>query len=227
LKHVNTDLLKKMVIVFLILILVELLVFNNGNVFLLIGAAVFLYFGISKHNKILIWIAALLIFIAILNVWSLRLFIVFIIFYILYQNYTKEKKEFTIDETNFESGKITKNQLIRTAEEPSEQYKWQDVHGQNFFGDVTFDITQTILPIGTSVISIRQGIGKVTVIIPYEVPFRLQFTTLLGEAKLLHHPAKRLYNEHIIFEDGETENAKRTLVIHIATWLGDVEVIRK
>lgn len=80
---------------------------------------------------------------------------------------------------------------------------------------------------GTSVITIRQSIGKVTIVVPYNIPFRLQYSTILGEAKLLQNPPKRLMNEHLLFEDGESDGAKRKLVIHVATWLGDVEVVRQ
>lgn len=128
---------------------------------------------------------------------------------------------------HFELGTVQKNDLVLPSSMPMEHYKWQDIQIQNFLGDYTIDVTETILPAGTSVITIRQGIGKVTIILPYEVPFKLQYSTLIGEAKLLHHPPKRLWNERITFEDGDVTNAKRKLVIHIATWLGDVEVIRK
>lgn len=108
-----------------------------------------------------------------------------------------------------------------------EAFKWQDVQIQRLAGDITIDTTQTILPTGTSIITIRQGIGKVQIYIPYEIPFRLHYTTLFGEIKCLHVGPQRLLNESVSFSDGNPEDAKRTLVIHVATWLGDLEVLRK
>ena len=123
--------------------------------------------------------------------------------------------------------KLEKNELIGNTSSPLDNYKWEDIHMQKFIGDVSLDLTDTILPAGTSVITIRQSIGKVTIVLPYEIPFRIQYSTILGEAKILGKNPKRLINEKLIFEDGEAQDAKRKLVIHVATWLGDVEVIRK
>ncbi|WP_249662147.1 cell wall-active antibiotics response protein LiaF, partial [Lysinibacillus fusiformis] len=83
------------------------------------------------------------------------------------------------------------------------------------------------LPAGTSRITIRQGIGKVQIYSPYEIPFRLQYTTLFSELICLHKGPQRILNESITFADGNPEDAKRVLIIHVATWQGDLEVLRK
>ncbi|QBK25749.1 cell wall-active antibiotics response protein LiaF [Ureibacillus thermophilus] len=216
------------ILIMLLIFFVELTFFNNGGAFFLILGAFFLYRSFSKGKKIYFWIGALFFFIALLTIWSLRLFIVCILIYILYKNATNQHKETAIQGEHFEQGMIQKNDLLLPSSmPPMEHYKWQDILIQNFLGDYTIDATETILPSGTSVITIRQGIGKVTIILPYEIPFKLQYSTLIGEAKLLDYPPKRLWNERITFEDGNPVNSKRKLVIHVATWLGDVEVIRK
>jgi len=221
---------KQLITVFLIMLLivfVELTVFNNGGAFFLLLGAFFLYRSFAKGKKVYFWIGASFILVAIITIWSLRFFVVCVLIYILYKQATNHQKEVKVEARHFELGTVQKNDLVLPSSMPMEHYKWQDIQIQNFLGDYTIDVTETILPAGTSVITIRQGIGKVTIILPYEVPFKLQYSTLIGEAKLLHHTPKRLWNERITFEDGDVTNAKRKLVIHIATWLGDVEVIRK
>ncbi len=223
----NTNQLTLISIVILLIVFVELTIFNNGGAFLLIIGALCLYYSFSKKVKSLFWTGCFFIFLAILTVWSLRLLIVGVLIYILYKHLTKEQKVVTVDTQSFEAGTIKKNDLIGSSSTPLENYKWQDVHIQQFLGDITIDVTETILPTGTSVITIRQSIGKVTIILPYEIPFHLQYSTILGEAKLLGKTSKRLLNEQLTFEDGNPDDTKRKLVIHVATWLGDVEVIRK
>lgn len=227
LKGFNTNQLTTAVIILLLIIFVELTIFNNGGAFLLIIGALLLYFSFSKRNKSYFWLGVFFLVLAVLNVWSLRLFIVGILIYLLYQHSKKDQDVIVVNSNAFNSGIIEKNDLIGSTPAPLEAYKWQDVQIQRFLGDITIDTTETILPSGTSVISIRQSIGKVTIFVPYEVPFRLQYTTILGEARLLQSEPKRLLNERLIFEDGNLTDAKRKLVIHVATWLGDVEVIRK
>ncbi|MFJ8235074.1 cell wall-active antibiotics response protein LiaF [Ureibacillus sp. NPDC094379] len=226
-KRFSTDQLTLLVIILLLIVFAELAIFNNGGAFLLIIGALFLYFSFSKSKKYFFGAGCFFLFLAVMNVWSLRLFIVGILIYLLYKHLTKEQETVTIDGYSFQKGTIQKNELFGSFSTPLENYKWQDIQIQRFLGDISIDATETILPTGTSVITIRQAIGKVSVTIPYEIPFRIQYTTILGEAKLLQYAPKRMMNERLVFEDGNPEDAKRILIIHVATWLGDVEVIRK
>ncbi|QCR32057.1 cell wall-active antibiotics response protein LiaF [Lysinibacillus sp. SGAir0095] len=222
----NTNQLTFIVIAILLIVFVELTIFGNDSTFLIIIGAILLYYSFSKSKKYLFWSGCFLIFIAILSIWSLRLLIVGVLIYILYKHVTKEQKVVNFNTQELEV-KLEKNELVGNTSSPLDNYKWEDIHMQKFIGDVSLDLTDTILPAGTSVITIRQSIGKVTIVLPYEIPFRIQYSTILGEAKILGKNPKRLINEKLIFEDGEAQDAKRKLVIHVATWLGDVEVIRK
>lgn len=223
----TTDQLTTGLIILLLIVFAELTVFNNGGAFLLIISGFLLYFSFKKRNKIMFWVGCFFSFLAVLNVTSLRLFVIATLIYMLYKQYKKPQDDIIVDGAAFEKGAIHKNDLIGSISPPLEAYKWQDVHIQRFLGNITIDTTQTILPVGTSVITIRQSIGKVTVVVPYDIPFRLQYSTILGEVKLPGKPSKRLMNENLLVTDGEADGAKRKLVIHVATWLGDVEVVRQ
>lgn len=223
----TTDQLTSALIILLLIVFAELTVFNNGGAFLLIITGFVFYFSFKKRNKIMFWIGCFFAFLAVLAVFTLRLFVIAILIYMLYKQYKKPQDDIIVSGDAFLKGSIHKNDLIGITSTPLEAYKWQDVQIQRFLGDITIDTTQTILPNGTSVITIRQAIGKVTVIVPYDIPFRLQFTTILGELKLPQKPSKRLVNENTLVEDGDPDGAKRKLVIHVATWLGDVEVVRQ
>lgn len=223
----STDHLTFISLAILLIVFVELTIFNNGGAFLLIIGALLLYYSFSKNKRSFFWLGSFFIFLALLTVWSLRLLIVGVLIYLLYKHFKNEQKIVTINTQEFEASTLQKNELFGNSSTPFENYKWQDVHIQRFLGDITIDTTETILPTGTSVITIRQSIGKVTIVLPYEIPFRLQYSTVLGEAKLLGNASKRLVNEQLIFEEGNPNDAKRKLIIHVATWLGDVEVIRK
>jgi len=223
----TTDQLTTALIILLLIVFAELTIFNNGGAFLLIITGFLFYFSFKKRNKVMFWIGCFFAFLAVLNVFTLRLFVIATLIYMLYKQYKKPQDDIIVNGEAFEKGTIHKNDLIGSTTPPLEAYKWQDVQIQRFLGDITIDTTQTILPVGTSVITIRQSIGKVTIIVPYDIPFRLQFSTILGEVKLPQRPSKRLMNENLLIEDGETDGAKRKLVIHVATWLGDVEVVRQ
>ncbi|MEG0473402.1 MAG: cell wall-active antibiotics response protein LiaF, partial [Solibacillus sp.] len=117
------------------------------------------------------------------------------------------------------------NKLIGTTAAETEAFKWSDIQIQRFIGDITLDMTQTILPPGKSIISIHQALGKVRVIVPYEVTVNLHYSTIYGEVTCFDYHPKRLINEQLSFNNGE-KDAKRVLVIYVTSWIGDVEVQR-
>ncbi|WP_230593964.1 MULTISPECIES: cell wall-active antibiotics response protein LiaF [Lysinibacillus] len=227
LQNFTTNKLTFWVLCFFLLVFVELTIFNNGGAFCLLIGAVLLYLSFSKKVRFFKWTGIFFIAIALFTMWSLRLFVVIMLLYMLYQYLQRENEPKVVGAELFEKLPTTKNDLIGTMPAPTEAYKWQDVQIQRLAGDITIDTTQTILPAGTSLITIRQGIGKVQIYIPYEIPFRLQYTTLFGELICLHKGPQRILNESITFADGNPEDAKRVLIIHVATWLGDLEVLRK
>jgi len=101
------------------------------------------------------------------------------------------------------------------------------VHIQNAAGDIIIDTTSTILPKDTSLINVRQGFGKTTVYVPYEIPVRIHFNTLFGEVHAFDNQYNRLFNESIMLQDGAKIDTPQQLIITVSTFLGDLEVVRK
>lgn len=220
---ITTDHLAIIAICFALVVLIELTLFNNGTVFLLIIGAVFLYFSYKKKKQYYLYAGLFFLFLAVINIWTLRLLIIGTLIFLLYQYLTK--KEQVVEIKNHVTTTSQQNQLIGTTNTSSESYHWQDVHIQRFIGDITIDTTETILPQGKSLIVIQQALGKVRVVVPYEVSVQLNYSTLYGQATCFNYTPKQCVNEQLQFEDGSTD-AKRVLVIYVTTWIGDVEVQR-
>ncbi|WP_042472188.1 cell wall-active antibiotics response protein LiaF [Bacillus ndiopicus] len=223
-KRLTTDQVTFFLLGLLFIMLIELSIFQNGSVFLLFFGIISLYFGMKKQRKFLLWTGILFIIMALFALWSLRLYFIVLIGYLLYKQLTKENEIVEVTNQGWTSS-TSRNQLIGATSSPLEPYKWDDVLLKRFVGDIVIDTTQTILPTGKSVITIQQAIGKVHILVPYEVSVRLHYTTFYGEACCLNEPPKRLINESLRFEDGQTDD-KRLLVINVSTWIGDVEVSR-
>lgn len=208
----------------LLIMLIEFTLFSNGAVFnLLIGAGC-IYLGLHRKRKYMLYIGGFFILISLLTLWTLRLYMIALIVYLLYKQITKKEEWIQVSDQGWTSSTKT-NTFIGTTPAPVEAYKWEDVQLQRFFGDIVIDTTQTILPAGKSIISIQQTIGKVQIVVPYEVTIRLHYSTFYGEATCLNEKPKRLVNESLQFEDGQADE-KRLLVIYVTTWFGDVEVTR-
>ncbi|MDW0118833.1 cell wall-active antibiotics response protein LiaF [Sporosarcina thermotolerans] len=218
---------------FLFLIFVETTFLSNGNfIFLLLGAG-FIYYGFKKRSKWMTFLGIFFIIMALMTLWSLRMLLFTAFVYVLFhlwkgvpaEQMMRPLKEFQKPTPNG----IWKNKWFSTQTSPFSSYEWEDIQIQGFFGDIHVDVTDTVLPKGTSFISIRQGFGRIKIDLPYEIPVRIHYNTLFGEARILDLSPKRMLNETLHFKDGyEGEIGYRSeLIISLATWIGDIEVVRK
>lgn len=215
------------------LIFVESFFFGNGNfIFVFLGAGL-IYYGTRKRSKLLFIPGLLFVLIALFNLWSLRLFIFIVLAYILIKLWKGTSAEEIMrpirDFQRETPNGIWKNKLFSVQSSPFSSYEWEDMHIQGMFGDLHIDVTNTVLPKGASFISVRQGIGKVKIELPYEIPVRVHYTTFFGEINLFGTHRKRLINEFLHMKDGYSSQAdnKSELIITVSTWAGDVEVTRK
>ncbi|ARK25074.1 hypothetical protein SporoP37_10715 [Sporosarcina sp. P37] len=212
---------------------VESLLFSNGNfIFLLLGWGC-LDYGYRKREKWTAIAGIVFIVIALLTLWSVRLLILVIVLYIIlklwrgtpanevFGDLTKPRKR--------RSQGLWRNRLFSVQSTPFSTYEWEDVHLQGFFGDVHVDVTDTVLPKGASTISIRQIFGRITIEVPYDIPVRIHYATLYGEAKMLENDTQQLFNESVQEQDGYGTKRPNDpeLIITLFTWIGDVEVRRK
>lgn len=221
---ITSDQFAIVIISMALVVLIELTLFNNGTVFLLIVGVLLLFLSFKRKKRFLLWTGLILLFFAIISLWTLRLLIMGLLIFTLYKYLTK-KEEIIEIKNHLAPAASEQNQLFGTTAAATEAYKWRDLQIQRFVGDITIDTTQTILPQGKSVIVIGQSLGKVRIIVPYEVTIELHYSTLYGEATCLDYAPKQCINEQLQFEDGE-KDAKRTLTLYVTTWIGDVEVQR-
>ncbi len=232
-KENQTNKLAFFLICFVFLIFIEATIFGNGNIILVLLGIGMMYFSLRKQSKYMFWLGFIFLILAIFSMWSLRLFLVAILVYSLYKLWKNEPISQVIkpfgkvyEET---PNSIIQNKLFSSQSTPFQAYEWQDVHVQSFYGDYVIDVTETVLPKGTSLISIRQSLGKVTIHVPYEIPVRIHYTTVIGEARILSRGVQRLWNQTVLVKDGYLDEVSHPaeLLITVSTWIGDVEVIRK
>lgn len=220
-------------IAFITLILVETFIFGNASIIHLVLGALLLYYGTKQQSKWVFIAGIIFIVIALLSLWSLRIVFLAGIVYILvklWHGVPAEKLMQPIYRLNRETPNgLWKNKLFSVQSNTFSSYEWEDLHIQGLYGDIQLDVTNTVLPKGTSLISIRQAVGKVKIALPYDIPVRIHYTTLFGEATVFHHEKKRLINETLHMKDSYEHQTVHSpeLIITIATWAGDIEVIRK
>ncbi|HSI66994.1 MAG TPA: cell wall-active antibiotics response protein LiaF [Planococcus sp. (in: firmicutes)] len=216
----------------LFLIFVEAAFFGNGSVFLVLLGIGLIYYGNKnspKYRKSYFWTGFILIGISVLSMWSLRLLILTVAIYLLVRLWKGEQWQQEVPLNGQVDKGLIQNKFFSAQATPIESYEWKDIHVQGFVGDMLIDTTQTVLPKKTSLISIRQGFGRVRVIVPYEVPVRVYFSTVFGDARFFNGDKQRIWNGSVHTQDGyeQVEDNKMELIVTITTWMGDVEVIRR
>lgn len=232
-KENQTNRLAFILICFVFLMFIEATIFGNGSIVLVLLGIGMMYFSMRKRNRFLFWTGFVLLIIAVFSMWSLRLLLLAFMGYILYKLWKNEPIQNIVrpfDTVYKETpNSIIQNKLFSSQTTPFNSYEWQDVHVQSFYGEQVIDVTQTVLPKGTSFVSIRQSLGKVTIYVPYEIPVRLHYATIIGEADIFGRGVQRLWNQSVLVKDGYLEDVTYAseLVITVSTWIGDIEVIRK
>ena len=216
----------------LFLIFVEAAFFGNGSVFLVLLGIGLIYYGNKKspkYRKSYFWTGFILIGISVLSMWSLRLLILAIAIYLLVRLWKGEEWQQEVPLNGQIDKGLIQNKFFSAQATPIESYEWKDIHVQGFIGDLLIDATQTVLPKKTSLISIRQGFGRVRVIVPYEVPVRIYYSTVFGDARFFNGEKQRIWYGSVHEQDGyeELKDNKTELIVTVNTWMGDVEVIRR
>lgn len=222
----RTNIFTRFFLIALLLIFVEGFLFENGNIFFALLGLAGLLFAVKKQKRTIFWISIGLIAIVVVSMWSMRFIVIMILMYVIWKMMKKEPIEVDLSAYKM-STKKTNNPLISFDQQTTENYEWQDIHIQNAAGDLVIDTTSTILPKDTSLINVRQGFGKTTIYVPYEVPVNIHFNTLFGEVHAFGNQYNRLFNQAIILKDGESHETKQQLIITVSTFLGDLEVVRK
>lgn len=207
----------------LIVLFVELSFFQNGSAVLLVLAVIFLYFGYTKSNRPNFWAGIVFLFLACISLVTVRIFILIFLIYALYRFAFKQEERIDTQKSDLR-GVVYPNKKWNDLS-TSETYKWEDMLIERFIGQLTIDTTNTVLPIGKALLSVRQSFGTVKIIVPYEVNIQLHVTTLYGEVNYNNSIPKRLMNETFVF-DATDDHVARTLVIYVSGRFVDVEVLR-
>ncbi|WP_203364526.1 cell wall-active antibiotics response protein LiaF [Bacillus sp. REN10] len=241
----RTDLLTIFLLTGLLIFFIEATFFQTDFVFPLFFGMAMMYFGRKwKRNwfgRLLFWFGGFMIVVLILSMNSLRMLVIAGVVYLLYR-VIQSKKQPTgfsltpekIPMVEIESGQsiqhpFMKNRLFSVQSTPDQPYEWKDIHIQGGLGDITVNLSNTVLPKGPAVISIRQVMGKVKIDIPYETPVRIRYTALAGNAYMFQRVPVTIWNDTFYYEDhqlADQEGGDPAVVIFVSTLLGDLEVNR-
>ncbi len=241
-KRLPTDILNWIIIIGVLLFIIEISFFHGGLIISALFSGLLIYLGWKKFTKlwgkIVFWIGIISITFSILNMMAVRFLILadialFVFHYIKSKKETEQIKPLlaTLAE---ESEPVTKIRvtpifdwrLFDDQKTVDRAYAWRDVNIHGVFGDRVIDLSNTVLPDDTAVISIRNLIGNIEIYVPYEVEVCIHHSAVFGRAAILGKYQDKLMNETLSYQTMHYDQARRRVKIITSILSGDIEVKR-
>lgn len=240
LRNMNTDYLNWIVLIGILLLLLEVVFFNGGLIIAVVLSTGCIYLGSRWKpgfmGKMLYWIGWIWLIVTVLNMITFRYFFCVVLVSIVVQFFQSQKKPKEIKPATLENvskpgefhkqGSLFKNKLFANQTTPEHVYEWNDINIQVGVGNTIIDLSDTVLPNGEAVISIRSLIGNIQILVPYEVEIQLNHSIIVGSVTIFQEKEHRIVNETVVYKSGEYDQAEQKVKIITAGLTGKLEVKR-
>ena len=230
----------------IVLLFVELSFFGGGLIYSLAFSIGCIFIGKKFFKrivgKILLVIGIISTLTNILNMMAFRFFLITILVYVLLVYYQSKKKPHQIkpivsepkepqkeyvQERLLKMDFLFRNKWFGNQETSDIVYEWNHVNIQTGLGHTIIDLSQTILPKGDAVISIRGLVGNIQILVPYGVEVLIHHSVIAGRTQIFENRLEeRLFNQILSYRTPDFDQAKQKVHITTAVIVGDLEVRR-
>lgn len=239
-QKLKSEYLSWMMLIGAFFLLLDIFFFNRGSIFSLIVAAGMIYLGRKwmpkTSGKLLLGAGIIFLAINALNMLVIKFFFLALLGVYIYQYAQRKKHPEKItpiihSEQERTANKVTakplfQNRLFGGQKTPDHVYEWNDINIFNGIGDSVIDLSYTVLPKGESVIFIRNVMGKITILVPYDIEISVHHSVLFGNARIFDYEENALFNRLLTVHTEDYEHAKHKVKIFTSTMIGDIEVKR-
>jgi lia operon protein LiaF len=242
LKNVKNDYVGWLVVIGVIILLLEILFFNRGLIFALFISGGMIYLGRKrtgkKRGKLLFFGGILFIIISILNMMTFKFLLLAILLHLFVQFLNSKRNPPKIipdriqpeptqhQETMISSKPLFENIFIGQQKTPLSVYEWNDVNIQTGIGDTIIDLSYTMLPKGETVIFIRNIIGNIQILVPYEIEASIHHSCVVGSTNVFENQGNKIFNQVFQLKTPGYETAEQKVKIFTSLLVGNLEVSR-
>ncbi|CAG9620963.1 cell wall-active antibiotics response protein LiaF [Sutcliffiella rhizosphaerae] len=239
LSRMKSDYLNFIIVVGSMIFLLEILFFNTGLIFSFLFSSLMMYVGRKKWHwimgKALFIIGLLSITFSVFNMLTFHFMLMATVGYFLYKYFQSKKTPVelrpNIMESNSESlvtqeQKWFTNKIFGNQRTPDSTYTWEDVNIQCGISDTLIDLSYTVLPKGEAIIFIRNIIGNVQILVPYEVELSIKHSGMVGSTTVLEHEEKSIFNQTVHVQTANYKEATNKVKIVTSIVVGSLEVKR-
>lgn len=239
---VKSDYISWAVLFGIVVLLLEISFFNRGVIFSLLVAIGMIYTGRkwmpSSTGKLFFWSGIAFFTLSVFNMMTFKFLLLAVLVNLIIQ-YKKSKKDPAViqpfikvdlekkrEENLVEKKPIFENALFKERKTPEHVYEWNDINIQTAIGDTVVDLSYTVLPKGETVIFLRNFIGNLQVLIPYDVEVSVNHSSIAGKANVFQFEGNKMFNQSVQFETEGYEKAEQRVKIFTSFIVGDLEVKR-
>ncbi|WP_456272112.1 cell wall-active antibiotics response protein LiaF [Bacillus sp. AK031] len=224
-----------------ILLLFEMSFYDGGVVFFLFITFGCIYIGRKRlprtSGKILFWFGVISLSLTILNTMAFRFFLLALLVMIILRFADSKKNpakvEPQIEQTLNDGEKPVfikranlQNVWFGRQQTPEHVYEWNDINIQGGIGDTVIDLGNTVLPKGTSVISVRHILGNIVVMVPYDIEVSIHHNGLAGAVTIFDSVEPKSFNQSIYYQTSDYDGSAQKVKIITSLAVGDLEVKR-
>ncbi|WP_026678272.1 cell wall-active antibiotics response protein LiaF [Fictibacillus gelatini] len=242
LNRIKSDFFSWVFLIGIILIFIEIILFGWGLIFSLLFSMAFIYIGkkrLSKTwGKLFFWFGVITGVITVVNMVAFKFFVLAILLYVII-HFAQSKKQPDyirpiLQEQEDSQGKdavcrrpiVLKNVLFGKQKTTDHVYDWNDINIQTGIGDTVIDLSNTILPKSECVISIRNLVGNVQILVPYDVEVSVHHSIIAGSMAVFDYREPRLFNETLNVQTPGYGDSVQKIKIITSMITGNLEVKR-
>ncbi|MGG0718087.1 cell wall-active antibiotics response protein LiaF [Robertmurraya massiliosenegalensis] len=233
------DYVNKAIPLGIILLLLEVSFFNSGVIFSLLVAMSLIYVGRKRKGstigKVFFWCGIFFFAMSILSMMTFKFLLLAIVIHFIIEYYQSRKEPKTIqpiiqketpEEIVIEKKPLFDNSILGERKTPDHVFEWNDINIQSGIGDTNIDLSYTVLPKGETVIFIRNFIGNVQVLIPYDIEVSIHHSSIAGKASVFQYEGPKRFNQSVQYETVGYQKAEQKVKIFTSFLVGDLEVKR-
>ncbi|MFD1019944.1 cell wall-active antibiotics response protein LiaF [Thalassobacillus hwangdonensis] len=238
-KRMDTDTMNWIIIIGVILFVAEVTFFDSGLIFSFVFFGLMTYVGWKRYarswGKVVFWVGLVILILTIINTMAVR-FLVLVFGIMLLVYYSRSKSQPSRTEPSFteepfmeelyEVEPLFRHKLFGDEKTSDTAYEWRDIHIHGGIGDRVIDLSNTVLPKGVSVISIRQMVGNIVIHVPYDMEVSIHHSAVLGRSEILGKHHTKLLGQQVAYQTEGYGVAASRVTITTSLISGNLEVKR-
>ncbi|MRH44057.1 cell wall-active antibiotics response protein [Aquibacillus halophilus] len=222
----------------IILFLVELIFIDTGLLIFIAICSALIYFGKNSYyrtrGKVMFWLGISFIVLTVTNTTAFKFLLITVVIFLALKwykskqqpNYIKAKLDEDPQPEQIQQRQIFTNKWFGRQRTSKHAYEWQDVNIQAGIGDTIIDLNYTVIPKNEPVIFIRNIIGNVQIIVPYDVEISLNHSVMFGSIDVIGHVETNVWNKILHLQTPNYQTSNQTVKIFTSMVVGKIEVKR-